>query len=351
MDLISRLNSEASLLRARLDILSRQSSSGLKASTLSEIAADVPRTVDLQNNIARRDSYTKSIDQSLTRMSVMQTALGRLSDIASEFRSDIATKLSSTDSNSLVTVQSRARTALQEVGQLLNTRLNGEYLFGGTDLANPPVPNPDSLPTSTMATTIATAVAGLTNTNAATVTAATLAAAQDTTAGNSVFSAFLEDPAQGAGEPRRAVPVGDGELMTYGIRANANGTAISAGDTTGSWARDLLRGLMTLAALTPAQMAQGTGFDAVADSLRNTFRSAESALAEETGGLGAVQKQVEAAKTRHSDITTQLNTQLAELTEVDMASTLTRLQATRTQLEASYRATSGLADLTLTKFL
>ncbi|RVT95660.1 hypothetical protein EOD42_15790 [Rhodovarius crocodyli] len=351
MDLISRLNTEATLLRARFEVLSRQSSNGLKGTSLSDLGTDLPRTVDLQNSIKRNETYSRTMDQAGARMSVMQTALSRLSAIATEFRAEISTALSSSNTNSLVTVQSRAKAALKEVGQLLNTQLNGEYLFGGSDLANPPIPDPDGLPTSTMANTIATAVTGLTNANATAVNAATLAAAQDTSAGNSVFSAFLEDPAQGAGEARRSVPVSDGERMTYGIKANANGSANSTGDTTGSWARDLLRGLMTLSSLTDTQMQQGQGFDAVADSLRNIFKSAESALAEETGSLGAVQKQVEAAKTRQSDINTQLTGQLSGLTEVDMATTLTRLQATQTQLEASYRITASLANLTLTKFL
>jgi len=46
-----------------------------------------------------------------------------------------------------------------------------------------------------------------------------------------------------------------------------------------------------------------------------------------------------------------LQKQITGFTDVDMAETLTQLQATRTALESSYRITASLADLTLSKFL
>ena len=177
-------------------------------------------------------------------------------------------KLDPNDPGSLSLVAARARAAMVEVGQLLNSRSNGEYLFGGSDFANPPVPDPDGLPTSGMARQIAGAVATLGGGNAAAVAAATRAAAMDDAAGVTPFSAFLSDPASGLVEPRRSVPVGDGQSAPYGISANRNGGAASTGETTGSWARDLLRGLASIAALGPAQAASPDDFRALADTIR-----------------------------------------------------------------------------------
>jgi flagellin-like hook-associated protein FlgL len=50
-------------------------------------------------------------------------------------------------------------------------------------------------------------------------------------------------------------------------------------------------------------------------------------------------------------VTTSLTGQLSNLEEVDMAKTITTLQATQTQLEASYRAISIAQQLSLTRFL
>ena len=147
------------------------------------------------------------------------------------------------------------------------------------------------------------------------------------------------------------MPAGDGLSVAYGIAANRNGTAGSTGETTGSWARDLLRGLMSMAALGPAQAAQPQGFNALAETLRSGMESAENSLSEEMGALGAVEKQLGSAKTRHQNISDTLRSQLADITDVDLATTLTRLQATRNSLEASYRMISSMGSLSLAQFL
>ena len=351
MDILGRLNADALLLRGRVDTLTRQAASGRRAEVLGDIAPDVPRAINLSRDIARRDVYGKSIDQAMGRIEVTQATLKRLSNIAQEFRSEVALRLDPKDPSALATVQARARSAVLEVGSLLNIQLNGEYLLGGADLARPPVPDATRLLSSPLAVSIGNAVAGLDNSNAAAVAAATLAAAQDTSGGNSPFSAYLEDPAQGGAEPRRAVPAGDGPVVAYGVVANRNALAQSSGETTGGWARDLLRGLLSLAALTPTQAAQSDGFNALAVTIRDSFASAGNALAEEQGSLGAIHRQLDAGRTRHKDISDTLTRQLASITDVDLAATLTKLQSTRDALEASYRVTSSLSSLTLSKFL
>ncbi|NCY23734.1 MAG: hypothetical protein EBX37_02410 [Alphaproteobacteria bacterium] len=351
MDALSRLNADASLLRARLDILSRQASSGRKTDRLGDLPPEAPQLVNLTNDMARREVYGRAIDQSATSITVTQASLQRLKDIASAFRSEVAMRLDAKDPAALAVFQERARAAALEVANILNTQVWGEYLFGGSDLTQPPLPNPQALMSSGMATTIATAIGGLNDTNAGAVAAATLTVAQDSSAANSPFSAFLEDPARGANEARRSVPAADNQLVAYGVPANRNAVAQSTGETTGSWARDLLRGLFSVAALGPAQAQFSQGFAALAETLRQGFVSAESALAEEMGALGNVARQLESAKTRHQDISDTLQKQITGITDVDMATTLTALQGTRTALEASYRVTSSMGELTLSKFL
>ena len=349
MDALGRLNADAALIRARVETLSRQAASGRRAEVLGDIAPDAPRAINLGRDIARRENYAGIIDQALGRTGVMQATLQRMKDIASEFRSNVTIRLDAADPAALATVRARAQAAVLELGGMLNTQVNGEYLFGGSDLSRPPVPAAGGLLSSPLALAIGGQIATLDNSNAATVAAGTLAAAQDTSA--SPFSVFLEDPAAGGTEPRRSVPAGDGMAVAYGIAANRNGTASSTGETTGSWARDLLRGLLSLAALGPAQAAQPQGFEALAGTLRAGMESAENALSEEMGALGAVEKQLATARTRHQGISDTLRSQLANITDVDLATTLTRLQATRNSLEASYRMISSMASLTLSQFL
>ena len=60
---------------------------------------------------------------------------------------------------------------------------------------------------------------------------------------------------------------------------------------------------------------------------------------------------METAQKRHAAVSAALSRQLGGIEEVGLAETLTKLQATRTTLEASYRAIGSLSELSLAKFL
>lgn len=354
IDMFTRLTSESALLRTRLETLTRQATSGQRAEALGDLAPEVPRAVSLRGEVGRRELYGKAMDQALGRAAVMQDGLSRLTEIARDFRTKAALRITSGDPGSLITVQANARAAITEVAQILNTRHAGEYLFGGSDLGNPPIPDPQSVAAGQMAQDIATEIAGLGANGANAVAAATRAIAQSTAPGISPFSDFLsadEGLPPGARDPRRGVPSADGQLIGYGIAANRNGEALSTGETTGSWARDLLRNLMSLAALTPGQMGNPAAFDGFVATIREGLSSAELALGEEAGALGHVEARMEAVRRRHDDMSKVLALQLSDIEEVDVADVITRMQATRTALEASYRAIGSLADLNLANFL
>lgn len=355
IDLLGSVARETAVLRTRLATLTRQSADGLRSTNLGDLGPEVSRLVSLRGEVGRREVYKSSMDQALGRTGIMQEALDRLTKIARDFHSTVTQRITSADPNSLTTVQAQARAALTEMAHLLNTQHAGEYLFGGSDLAHPPIPDPDGLATGQMAQDVAAAIGNLAVTDAATVSAATRGIAQSTAAGVTPFSAFLtadETLPAANREARRGVPSADGEIIGYGIKANANAQAVSSGETTGSWARDMMRNLMSLSALTPAQMAADPiEFDRLVTTIRDGFGAAEASLGEEAGALGHVEARMEAAQKRHDQLSTVLEGQLSDIQYVDMAETLSLLQATKTTLDASYRAIGSLSDLNLANFL
>lgn len=348
--LIGRLDVGSAMLRARLEVLTRQLADGRKGPGYGDMAPEARRAIDLRGEIARRGTWGGTISRALARTEVAQNALSRMSAIATQFYQE-AIRLDGTSGARISAVAAQARAAMEEFANLLNERHAGEYVFGGSDGANPPIPDPTAIASSGMATDIAAAVAGLGGGNASAVAAATLAAASSDAAGITPFSAFLSDPAQGLAEPRRSVPTAEGERVAYGLFANRNAAATSEGETTGSWARDVLRGLATLAAMDPSQAALGTDFTDLMAIVRDGLRSAIDAMGEEAGALGFTEQRLEAASVRHEEISVTLAAQLAGIEEVDLAETISRLQATQTQLEASYRAIAVVSGLTLTQFL
>ncbi|MES2711407.1 MAG: flagellin [Pseudomonadota bacterium] len=347
---LSRLDLGAAMLRTRLETLSRQVSDGRRGPMLGDIAPSVPRAIDLRGEIARRGAYTTVIDRTLGQTQVAQTSLEALYGIATRAFT-LAQSVSSANPDGLKAAANEAKVALAQAAALLNTQSGGIYVFGGSDATRPPLPNASAIGDSGMVQQVAAAVQGLGGNDAASVWVATGDAARSDTPGVTPFSDYASDPARGLVDARTSVPGADGVRVAVGLFANRNAAMPSTSETTGSWARDLLRGLATLAALGEDQLAQPIALDTLMVSLRAGLRAASSGIGQEQGALGVAEARLQAMRTDHASVTTILTAQLATIEDVDMADVITRMQATQAQLEASYRAISMASQLTLTRFL
>jgi flagellin-like hook-associated protein FlgL len=159
------------------------------------------------------------------------------------------------------------------------------------------------------------------------------------------FSAHLEGPA--LTEPRRALQLADGERVDWGVLASQD----QGGQVAQSWGRELLRGLATLAALTPASAAQVGGYDALLAGVAGDLSGAGRGLAQERGALGAAEQRVEQGKERHATLLVALRGQLGAIEEVDLAAVSAALRQTELRLQASYEATATLGRLSLAALL
>ncbi|MCR0980887.1 flagellin [Roseomonas populi] len=347
---LARLVQQSSVIKAQLTTLAAQSADGKRGTWYGDFSGEAARAISLRGEITRRETHTTAIDRALGTTAAAQDALAQLSSIAESFLAE-AGKVTTADSTRITALASGAHDAIQQVAALLNERQAGGYLFGGADTANPPIPDPAGIMSTTMATGIAAAVSSLAPGNGAAVLSGTLAAAASTNPGETPFSDYALDPLKGGAEPRPTTLTGDGEAVGTGLFASRNATGPTTGSETGSWSRDLLRGLMTLASLTAGQAAAGADFDAVMTGVKASLESAMTGLGEEAGALGLSESRLEAARTRHEDMGLALKSQLSDVEEVDLATTLTALQDTQTRLQASWQALSMLSGLSLTKFL
>jgi flagellar hook-associated protein 3 FlgL len=333
---------DQSRLRLRLDELGRQVSTGQRGATHGVLGAQARMAIDLRGDVARRDAYVVAADSALGRMGATQNVLSRLGEIGADVAAQ-AQRARTLGQSGVAALADVARAALQEVAALLNTQHGGEYLFAGTDLARAPVPNAAGIASGPLATQIAAEVATLTPANAAAVRAATAAAA--VAPATAPFNAHLEGPALTEG--RRALQVADGERVAWGVLASQD----QGGQVANAWGRELLRGLATLAALTPTSAAQGQGYDDLLAGVAQDVSAAAGGVAEERGVLGAAEKRVTAARERHKDITVSLRTQLGAIEEVDLAEASSLLKQVQLRLEASYETTASVSRLSLAALL
>ncbi len=336
--------------RARLNTVTQQAADGLVSDSYAGLGAGAAVSLSLRPALQQAQAWQGDIDAASGRMQVAQTALADISGIATSFMAQTI-GLNGLNPGTVDSVASNARAALAQVANLLDSRDGDIYVFAGQDSANPPVPNPDQIAGGGFATQIATAVAGLAANGALVTIAATQAVAASNAPGTSPFSAALSQPAATLAGLRPSIATGPGQASTVGLLASANGdVASSGGSTSGSYIRDILRGLATLAGLSSSQ-ANTAGFaDVVADT-RASLQSAAGTLNADAGVMGDRQSALATQKTAWADTAASLATQLASAEQVDMAKTLSSVSALQTQLQASYQLIAAMQSLTLTKYL
>ena len=310
--LMARLLDQGTTVRKQLAQVEEQAATGRVSDTYAGLGAQARTSLDLRPTLAHQAAWQSNIDAASARLNVTQSALSSISSIASDFYARTNT-INDNGVSEVASVSDAAKSALQQVAQLLNTKSGDVYVFAGQDTSNPPVPNTDP-----------------------TVVGADLLASDTATP---PFSSTL-----GTAVPE--VEVGEGQRMQAGLLANANTLAVSGAPTTGSYMRDIMKSLAMLANLTP-----GPGAQATAMSARAQLSSAITAMSTETGALGGIQKTLTNRRSALSDTSTALSSQLSSVEDVDVAAALTKASTLQVQLQASYQIIAGSRSLNLAAFL
>lgn len=344
LTIIGGMAPDQARLRERIATLTRQVSTGEVGQTHGALGFEARRAIDLRGDIARREAYLGATAAALGRMGNAQSVLGRLEGLVQQTAAE-ALRAGTLGSVAVEQLALSARSALQEAAALLNAQYAGEYLFAGSNLALAPVPGAESIATGPMAAGITAAVAtlGPDPANLGPLLAATAAAASNPA--TTPFNAWLEGA--GLADPRRAVVAADGERVAWGVLANQD----QSGQSASAWGREMLRGLATLAALTPASAAQGAGYDALLREVGDALRAAGDGIAAERSVLGVREQRLVAVRERHADLLVALRTQLGQVEEVDVAEVTARLRQAELRLSASYETTGMISRLSLAALL
>jgi flagellar hook-associated protein 3 FlgL len=331
-----------------MNTLTQQASSGFISNDYAGLGATAPAALSLTAQIDILQTSQSNIDAVNGPAQVTQTAMTQIGSIAAGLLADMS-GLSGVDSNAIDSIAATAQGDLTQVANLLDSQYGGAYVFAGQDTSNPPVPDPDQITSSGFYMQISGSVASLSVNGAAVVTASTLALAGSNAVGTSPFSTYLSQSASGIG--LSSVSTGDGQSQTIGLLASANTIAVSTGpSTTGSYMRDLMRALTTVASMKSSQ-ASDPNFAALVSDTQSSLTNAVTAMDTDVGALGEQQSSLTSLQTTLSDTQTALTGQLSNAQEVDMASTLSNLSLVQTQLETSYQLIANTTGLSLAKFL
>jgi flagellar hook-associated protein 3 FlgL len=102
---------------------------------------------------------------------------------------------------------------------------------------------------------------------------------------------------------------------------------------------------------TTGTTAQQQGFDQLVVSAKSAIQSGKARLDDQIGILGNTAKSIDDTRIRLDQTSLHLKQVLGKAEDVDVADAISKLQLMQTQLQASYRVTAKLQDLTLVNFL
>jgi len=346
----------STLVRARVTELTVQAASGQRAQTFAGLGQDAGIALDLRSERARREAFASAARRGEAFAEATQIALGGIHgaarDILDNAQRVLVNGLPGSDGASIKTMAETARASLKTVVGLLGERFAGDALFGGAAPDQAPLVSAAAIETTGLFTQIRAKVQTLAPGNASAILADTKALAQSNDPAVSPFRGFAASAASGAQpDARRSVPVGEGISIPIGMYAYKNSAAISEGQTTGSWSRDLMWGLSIIANVEPPSAASSADYRVLVEGAIAALRSASTAIAEDQAALGVEQSRLAVAAERNETIALQLETQIGKLEAVDMSDVITQLTSSKSLLEASYRAMVTLGDLSLTKFM
>ncbi len=138
--------------------------------------------------------------------------------------------------------------------------------------------------------------------------------------------------------PTQSAEIDNNVSLQYGIRADDPSLQTALG------------ALFALATTNLSTTTQG-GFRQVAARAAADLATGSQGISTLASNLGVKQTTLQDTQTRQSDFQTTLSTQLSNLNDVDMASAVSKLTQTQTQLQASFQLLSSLKNLTLANYL
>lgn len=295
------------LTQTQLFDLQRQVSSGERSDTFKGLGSEGVVLNGAKSRLARMEQLVSNNDRTKSKLDLREVAVRQIVEIASNLKEEYLRAESLTDSTQLAVF---AESELQRVANILNTRDgNGDFLFAGSRTDTEPV---------TLAATGGVPAFTVTFNNDTIVERANID--DKLTVDIGVLAA--DDPSVPSGPFQGLI-----DILNF-FAAGVHPPPLAP-------------------APLPTDSAAGITADQVVALIDQAFDTVNNLNAE----LGIRQRLLEEANVRldfEIDLTTEF---VATVRDADMADLIVRVNQEQVALQASFRVTAELSDLTLTNFL
>lgn len=314
-------------LREQLDQTQNQINTGKRGTTFSGLdSGGTSLSINYRQAQNVLESYKTSLNMVRARTTSIDETLGNITSTARDVMTNLLSQLQSGQPQASLNTNI-ADSALTRVTEKLNLKIGGRYLFAGSDINNAPFASATSLNTN-IGNAVTTLMAGTPSVDDV-VNAASAVGGTDLGYSSTLLTA----------EPI-SVRVDDGLDLNYTVLANNQGFA------------DITRALAMVKNLpTPSNTAEQTNYWQVVNGAIKLLTQGAKALDEQQAIIGSSTRQIDDLLSTHEEADSNLSILIGGVEDADLADAATRMQLLQTQLEASYRLTSQLRNLSLINFL
>ncbi|WP_214471956.1 flagellar hook-associated family protein [Mesorhizobium sp. dw_380] len=327
-------------MQAELVKATKESSTGVVADVGLALGGRTAQSVTFSRDLDRLNVIVDSNGLVAARLASTQTSLGQLSSVAQTFLSSLTTASSGDNSDSLT--QSTGQTTIQQLASILNTSVNGEYLFAGTNTDVKPINDFTAAGSPAKAAFDASFVAKFGFTPNDPLAADITAAQMDDFITNDVTPQFL-----GSGWQTNMSNATDQQIVSRIALNETTETSTSANS-------DGIKKLAMAAAMVTSLMSTNIS-QAAKDSI---VSHSQILVGEALSGIAQVQSQTGIVQKRVSDASDRMKTQIdlferhiLDLEAVDPATAATRVADLTQHIETSFALTARLQQLSLLNYL
>lgn len=329
-------------MRMQADLVkaTKESSTGQVADVGLALGGRTAQAVTFSRDLDRLNVIVDSNGLVTARLASTQTSLGQLSGVAQTFLSSLTTASSGDNSDSLT--QSTGQTTIQQLTSILNTSVNGEYLFAGTNTDVKPINDFTAAGSPAKAAFDASFVAkfGFTPSDPA---AANITAAQmDDFITNDVTPQFL-----GAGWQTNMSNATDQQIVS---RIALNETTETSTSANSDGIKKLAMAAAMVSSLMSTNISQAAK-DSIVSHSQTLVGEALSGIAQTQSETGIVQKRVSDASDRMKTQIDLFERHILDLEAVDPATAATKVADLTQHIETSFALTARLQQLSLLNYL
>ncbi|PKR53553.1 flagellin [Thalassospira marina] len=284
-------------VQTQLNTASEQSTTGIKSTNYAGVADQAYVLTSLSAEISQASSYADLAENIQGRVDVYYDSLNSMTEVLTEMLTDISAAQSS-GTGSVIGLNESARSALDTMATLLNSQYEGRYLYAGSAT--------DTLPVKVDSTSYGAI----------------------TTPSNADYSYYSGN------SDVASAHVADGMNVEYGITADMDAF------------ENALRALNIVANVSTDPIDT----DVLAEAT-DLINSALDGIGEQQTRMSSVHTELESIIDMHTDFQLTAEGMVSDLSEVDIAEAMVRLDTLSVQLEASYSAVAKVADLSLFDYL